>query len=261
MSDISVHTIREWAHEGGEIARHYFNAVKGNVKADNSIVTQADIEIEQMLRKRIKEHYPEHGIMGEEEGTHGIDREYIWCLDPLDGTEAFFLGLPVWGVSIGLLRHKQPYLGVVYLPATDECYWNDAQGAYWNDERIHVSQQTKLSRKNWFFIPSSAHLEYHMTLSGKVRSFGSFAAHLCYVARGIGTAALIGYWPHAWDIAAGMAILHAAGGVTVTLPDGEPLELSMLFDGNRSRKPILSAPPALVGELAKAIRAKDVSEQ
>lgn len=255
MSVIDIHQVCEWAREGGVIARHYFNSVKGERKADKSLVSQADIEIEEMLRAHISTTYPEHGIIGEEKGQQDIDREYLWCLDPIDGTEGFLCGLPVWGVSIGIFRNRVPYLGVVYLPATDDCYWNDENGAYWNNKPIHVSDKTTLEPTDWLINHSKTHLHYDVTFPGKMRSFGSFAAHLCYIARAIAPAALIGCCPSLWDIAAGMAILHAAGGITTTLPDGKPLDIGPMFDGSKSTQALLASSPALVSELVKYITA------
>jgi myo-inositol-1(or 4)-monophosphatase len=253
MNDIDMQQVCDWAREAGTIALNYFNKTKGERKADKTLVSQADIEMEQLLRERITAHYPEHGIMGEEEGIRDVDREFVWCLDPLDGTEAFLCGLPVWGTSIGILRNKQPYRGVVYLPLTNECYWNDAQGSYWNGNPIHVSNKTSLEPTDWIINHSRTHLDYDVTFPGKMRSFGSFAAHFCYVARASTPAALIGR-PQLWDAAAGMAILISAGGVITTLPHGEPLDTTHMFDSTKSEKPLLASPPSLVSDLVKYIK-------
>lgn len=256
MSDLDMKLVCEWAREGGAIARGYFNKVEGERKADKSLVSKADIEIEQILRERITATYPEHGIVGEEEGGQDIDKEFVWYLDPLDGTEGFLCGLPVWGVSIGILRNKEPYRGVVYLPATDDCYWNDDDGAYWNGKPIHVSTSTALQSTDWLINHSKTHLDYEVTFPGKMRSFGSFAAHFCYIARASAPAALIGCCPSLWDIAAGMAILHSAGGVTTTLPNGEALDIRPMLDGSKMNVPVLASPPALVGDLLRYIKVR-----
>ncbi|MCU0493727.1 MAG: inositol-phosphate phosphatase, partial [Chloroflexaceae bacterium] len=105
---VDIAEICAWARESGDIARGYFNNVARERKADTSVVTQADREIEAMLRVRLRERYPDHGVMGEEGGIGEIDREFVWSLDPLDGTAAFVAGLPLWCVSIGLLRRGEP---------------------------------------------------------------------------------------------------------------------------------------------------------
>lgn len=250
---IDMDRVRAWARAGGSIARGYFNSVSGERKSDQSLVSKADVEIEHMLRTLINETYPDHGIMGEEEGSQDVDREIVWCLDPLDGTEGFLCGLPVWGVSIGILRNREPYRGVVYLPATDDCYWNDAHGAYWNGTPIHVSEKTALEPSDWLINHSRTHLDYDVTFPGKMRSFGSFAAHFCYVARNSAPGALIGR-PQLWDAAAGIAILHAAGGVVTTLPDGAPLDMRRFFEQKKSDLPLLASPPVLVDDMVRYIK-------
>jgi len=256
VAEIDLSEVREWASAGGTIARHYFHAsVQQRRKADNSYVTQADVEIEQFLRARISERYPDHGIMGEEEGIGAIEREFVWSLDPLDGTDAFVAGLPVWGVSIGILREGVPYLGVIYLPLTDECYWNDSHGrAYCDDQLLAVSQNSELSAQDSIMVTSRAHNEYDISFPGKVRSLGSFAAHCCYVARGSVLGALLGY-PQLWDIAAGVAILHAAGGAAATL-SGQPLDTRPMLAGQKPPEPLLISTPALIEPLCNCIRVK-----
>jgi myo-inositol-1(or 4)-monophosphatase len=186
--------------------------------------------------------------MGEEQGIYNAGREFTWCLDPLDGTGAFVAGLPVWGVSIGLLRAGQPYLGVIYLPLMDECYWADATGpAYWDAAPIQVSDARSFDTGDWIAGPSRAHRNYRISFPGKLRALGSMAAYFCYVARGSALGALLGR-PHLWDIAAGMAILRAAGGLTVTL-NGQALDASTLLTGQICPEPVVLATPALVDEL------------
>lgn len=256
---IDIAEVCHWARLGGDIAQHYFhNVPEAHRKADNSSVTQADLEIETLLRERIQQRYPDHGIMGEEQGIGDIDREYVWSLDPLDGTDAFVSGLPVWAVSIGLLRAGKPYLGVINVPITGDCYWNDQQGhAYCNGQRIQVQNGTTLDRQDSILVTSRAHNEYTVSFPGKARSLGSFAAHFCYVARGSVVGALLGY-PQLWDIAAGVAILQAAGGVAVTL-SGAALDTRPMLDGSKPAEPLLIAPRALKDALLRYIHVKGSS--
>ncbi|MGO4406614.1 inositol monophosphatase family protein [Bosea sp. RAF48] len=89
-------------------------------KADQSFVTATDRAIEKRLRERIEAAYPDHGILGEEFGSYGLDREFVWVIDPIDGTAAFIAGIPVYGILIGVARAARPWLGVMDLPATRE---------------------------------------------------------------------------------------------------------------------------------------------
>ena len=83
-------------------------------------VTVADRAGEAAMRSLINLHYPRHGIIGEEYGSERPDAEYVWVLDPIDGTRAFITGVPVWGILIGLLRDRVPMLGMMHQPFTDE---------------------------------------------------------------------------------------------------------------------------------------------
>jgi len=248
VSEIDIAEVREWARESGELARGYFNNVRRERKADRSWVTQADLEIEQLLRERIAARYPGHGIMGEEQGVGDVGREFVWCLDPIDGTGAFVSGLPLWGISIGLLRAGRPYAGVVYLPLLDDCYAVDAGGpAFRNDEPLAVRPPGPVDSTDWIAVGSYTHRDYRITFPGKVRALSSVAADCCYVARGSAYGAVIGR-AKLWDLAAGLAILAAAGGAAVGL-SGAPLDLAPLLDGRKLPEPILIGHPDTLPEL------------
>lgn len=118
----------ELADASGQIARRYYRAgVSVDTKADDSPVTQADREAEACLREMITARFPDHGIIGEEFGSGGTDREFVWILDPIDGTKAFITGRPTFGTLIGLLHHGVPILGVIDHPALHE-RWIGAAG-------------------------------------------------------------------------------------------------------------------------------------
>jgi fructose-1,6-bisphosphatase/inositol monophosphatase family enzyme len=255
MSGFDIEELIGWAKAGGRIALGHFNRVVAERKADRSLVTAADREVEVYLREQIARRYPGHGIMGEELGAQATEREFVWLLDPIDGTGVFLGGLPTWCVSLGLVRAGQPYLGVVYLPVSDDCYAADERGAYWNGAPIQVSDHTRIDRNDWIALPSAAHLDFELSFPGKMRAFGSIAAHLCYVARGSAVASLQG-GPGGgmlWDVAAGLAILRAAGGIAQTL-DGAPLDTLAMLGGARDEAPWLATTPALAAQVAAGIR-------
>ena len=238
--------VEAWAREAGAIGRGYYNAVEVRRKADRSVVTAADIEIEQLLRARIRAAYPEHGILGEEGSQIDLDAEYLWALDPIDGTGAFVSGLPIWGISIGLLQRGHPVLGCFYMPALDEWYTADLTGpALFNGVPIEVMRDNLLDSEAWICVPSNIHRRYAIDYPGKVRSLGSMAAYLCYVARGTAAGALVGR-PKLWDIAAGMAILERAGGGARLLRSQAPLDLRPMLTGHSAPEPVVvGSPPAL----------------
>lgn len=109
------------ADEAGKLAlRHFRNGLSVEHKADDSPVTIADRMIETYLRERIAEHFPDHGIYGEEHGVEGLDRRFVWVVDPIDGTKSFVTGHPLFGGLMALLEEGRPRLGQIDMPATGE---------------------------------------------------------------------------------------------------------------------------------------------
>ena len=246
---VEVNVVREWARQAGEIALGYFNRVEGTRKADRSLVSDADLEIEDLLAGLIRTAHPDHGIIGEE-GTKEIHGDYIWAVDPLDGTRSFLSGLPVWGISIGLIWRGQPWLGVVHLPLLDEWYYSasPAAGAFWNDQPIHCPFSQGLDEDSLLCVPADVHLRYSISFPGVIRGLGSAAAHLCYVARGNAMAVFLDR-AHLWDIAAGAAILKAAGGTLWYLEGTGDVLAGDLLDQGTLLKPLLGAHPSVIDQL------------
>ena len=116
------------ADAAGENLRRYFRQNLGfDDKADESPVTIADRETETIMRDMIAETFPGHGIIGEEHGAERADAEFVWVLDPIDGTKAFISGMPIFGTLIALLRGGRPLLGIIDQPVSRE-RWTGARG-------------------------------------------------------------------------------------------------------------------------------------
>lgn len=249
---MNLEQVRTWARDGGQIALHYYNAVEAQRKPDHSFVTAADVEIEALLRARIREAYPEHGILGEEDRPYSTDAEYVWAIDPIDGTGSFVDGVPIWGISIGLLRYGEPVFGTFHMPAVNEWYEVDFDGPpLFNGQPIKVRTTDILDTEASIYTPSNAHRRYTIRYPGKVRALGSTAAHMCYVARGKAIGALLG-WPKLWDIAAALAILRRAGG-DARLLSGAPLNLRSMLNGSYPPEPVIVGSPPALHELSERI--------
>ena len=136
----------EASREAGEVALRYFERdVLVEWKSDQTPVTVADREGERLLRTKIEERFPGHGIVGEEFGVVREHAPYRWILDPIDGTQSFIRGVPLWGVMIGVEQDGEPVLGVVHFPALKETVWARAGGgAWWNGKRARVSSVARL---------------------------------------------------------------------------------------------------------------------
>lgn len=110
-----------WVQEAGAVAHAYYihRSLSIEVKGDGSPVTKADKETEETLRRRLQSLGSRFGIVGEEFGNEGTDRDQVWVIDPIDGTRAFTRGLPYWSLLLALMEKGQPVLGIQYSPALD----------------------------------------------------------------------------------------------------------------------------------------------
>ena len=105
---------------GQEILKYFRQSLNIEDKADTSPVTQGDKNSERVMREMLKERFPDHGIVGEEYGMENEDAEFVWVLDPIDGTKSFISGLPLFGTLIALLHKGRPVVGVINQPYTKE---------------------------------------------------------------------------------------------------------------------------------------------
>ncbi len=200
------------------------------------LVTEADKLAEAEVLKVLKRHLPQHQILAEESGSLGnTDSEFLWAIDPLDGTTNYAHGLPLAATSVGLIVDGVPLVGAVYNPFSDELFRAaTGLGATCNRRPIQVSSTMELSKS--LLITGFAYdrretndnnyAEFcHLThLTQGVRRLGCASMDLAGVACG----RLDGYWERGiqpWDMAAGIVILREAGG-KVTAYDGSPLNIA-----------------------------------
>ncbi len=134
------------AERAGSVALSYFRQkILIEMKENMTPVTVADKKTEEFIRNEIAQRYSEHGILGEEFENSGLDREFVWTIDPIDGTRSFIRGIPLWGTLLGLLHRGEPVLGVMVLPAINETYSAaHGLGAFCNGVPIHASPVHKL---------------------------------------------------------------------------------------------------------------------
>jgi histidinol phosphatase-like enzyme (inositol monophosphatase family) len=132
----------------GKITLEYFQANPSvKLKPDQSVVTEADQRAEQALRKLIRSRFPGHSVVGEEYGVDSTSSDYTWILDPIDGTQSFVHGVPLYGVLVGLEYRGEAVLGVINCPAVDDMvYAAVGVGSYWNGRRARVSETAVLQQ-------------------------------------------------------------------------------------------------------------------
>lgn len=144
-----LHTAIGFAQEAGEVTlQHFGGVIAADAKGDGSPVTVADREAESLLRRRIAERWPEHGILGEEMGSVRDDAELCWIVDPIDGTRSFMRGVPLYGVLVGVeSRIEGPLVGVAHFPALGETVAaGRGLGCRWNGRPCQVSGVGALER-------------------------------------------------------------------------------------------------------------------
>ena len=209
------------ALEAGSILMRHYRRVAVEYKGAFDTVTAADRAAERFVVGRIRAQFPAHAIVAEEGGSHQGDGEFVWYVDPLDGTTNFLHGLGRFCVSIGLWDRGEGLVGVVYDPLHNDLYTAESgSGAYLNHRRIRVSEQADFKRGLYATgFPSSIrgtnpNLHYFhqvaMVTHG-VRRIGSAALDLCTVAQGH----FEGFWEiglKPWDVGGGLVILSEAGG-------------------------------------------------
>ncbi len=219
----------ELARLAGKIALDYFERAEVSWKADDSMVTDADVAIQTWLEEEIAAAFPEDGILGQEGRTRRAgrsDARDVWVLDPVDGTNNFGRGIPGFAISIGVLRDGLPRAGTVYDPVSGQLFTASAgQGAWLNGRRLRI-EPTPLGSRSLFAIRAPFGPEVpafvHAWLGRyRLRRVGSTALHLCYAALGA-LAFVHDHRASLWDVAGAAAVLLEAGGV-LTTPDGAAL--------------------------------------
>jgi len=223
------------AREAGALLIEYFDKhIKIEYKGEADLVTAADRKSEALIRERIRSLWPDHDVLGEEEGLRDTGSEYRWYVDPLDGTTNFAHGYPVFCVSMALQHKSEMIAGLCFDPTRNEMFTAEkGKGAFLNGAPIHVSKIAKLSESlvATGFPSHKRHKNpniyfYHqITLrTHGVRRAGSAALDLCSVACG----RFDGFWEfnlNPWDTAAGVLMVEEAGG-QVSDFSGGPFQLN-----------------------------------
>jgi len=212
----------------GDILASYFNGHFAIDSKDDSplgvdIVTDADRESEETILSEIRREFPQHDILTEETETVLTGAEWLWIVDPLDGTVNFAHGFPHFCISIAVAHQRELVCGTIYDPLKKERFWAACnRGAYLNGSRLTVSPAKELIKslvatgfpydKAYSPVNNVAEFSRVITRIQGIRRAGSAALDLAYVAAG----RLDGFWElklKAWDMAAGMLLVHQAGGL------------------------------------------------
>ncbi len=245
-----LETVKNIAVQAGDFLRENFGKVGSIIsKGDRNLATDLDSKAEEMIVSGLSKEFPSFGILGEEKTRVDTDNEYLWIVDPLDGTHNFIRGIDIFGVSIGLWHKDKFTLGVVYMPKDKELYYAEAgKGAYKNGERIEVSKVAELKQSSGCFDSSIRYspgimLEVLGRLSKDVfniRMFGSSVRTLTYLAEGR-IDFTVEFHDRPWDFAGSVCIIEEAGGAFKSLNGRDPTPKTIGYiASNKNIYPLLS---------------------
>lgn len=222
------------AREAGRIHLKYFQTdIQIETKTTPfDLVTIADTESEQVIVDTIRKYFPEHNFLAEENSYEKTNSEFTWIIDPLDGTNNFASGLPIFCTSIALAKKDELILGVIYDATRNELFYAEkGKGAFLNAKPIHVSSQDKLQRAiliTGFYYDRGQQMRdtleniqkfFSESILG-LRRLGAAALDMCYIASGRAS----GFWEfilNPWDFAAGKLLVEEAGGKVTNQRGGE----------------------------------------
>ena len=226
MSEELARLAAEAARTGANVLLQRFRdrSLVAEVKAENDLVSAADRESEEAIVDFLGKHLPEHQILSEEAGVLGPeDSGYQWIVDPLDGTNNFLQGLPIWGVSVACRRGQEILAGAILDPLGDNLFVASRRGgASWNGERMKVSAHPALRGAflaTGYPFRAKGALEVYLKIFGSVfvqarsiRRCGAASLDLAYTAAGIYDG-FFEFRLSAWDLAAGILRFRDSGGL------------------------------------------------
>jgi myo-inositol-1(or 4)-monophosphatase len=224
------------ATASGETILPFFRTSLGienkNTGRDLDPVTEADRAAEAVMRRMITENFPQHGIVGEEFGSERADAEYVWVLDPIDGTKSFIAGLPIWGTLIALMHHGTPVFGMMHQPYIGERFSGDSGSAIYNGpsgkRNLAVRKCASLAEATLFTtsprLMNAADRAQFEQVETEVRlsRYGGDCYAYCMLAAGH-LDLIIETELKPYDVAALIPIVNGAGGI-ITTWDGKPAQ-------------------------------------
>lgn len=231
MSDYLALAEKAAREAGRFLAERFHGSLKIEKKGQINLVTDADLQSEELIKRIILSEFPDHGFKAEEGTETGTDSEYLWLVDPLDATTNYAHGFPIYCVSIALLKNGEIITGCIYNPNLDECFTAEpGKGAFLNGERISVSRTESLDDS---LLATGFPYDIRESDDNNLREFAAFATSARAVRRA-GSAALDaayvacgrldGFWEFKlapWDIAAGILLIKEAGGKVSSWKGGE----------------------------------------
>ena len=243
--------LHELALASGDFIRPLFGShdVAIELKADQTPVTAADRGAEELMRAMIAKRFPAHGVLGEEFGNDRIDAEFVWVLDPIDGTKSFATACPLFGTLIALLHHGQPVLGCIHQPILNQLVVGDGTATTLNGKPVRLREPAGLGSAT-LLVSDSLSVSKHQSaagwndLCGRVRMLRTWGDCYGYLLLATGWADIMGDpIMSPWDIAALVPVIRGAGGVITDWQGRDPM----------GAKSTLAAHPKLHAEVLRVL--------
>ena len=231
-------TAKEFAIAGGDYALTHQAKVVSDCKGGDyrDVVTNIDLAIDAMLRERITEHFPDHGFHSEESHDDNMAAEYVWAIDPIDGTSNYARNIPHYSCCVSVLKNKKVIVSAIYNPVTKECFEFGEDGqAYCNSDLISVSDIRELKHSYVNFHPgrkeelrewAGSTVVSLLNSAKKTNNLASSGLDLCFLAAGRMDVVIYGTLS-TMDIAGAIAIVRASGGEVYNYDSREPVDFSV----------------------------------
>ena len=227
LAEIAVRAV-DFARQAGTVLTRYFGQtleVEYKDSEQRDPVTNADKESQDLLKQAISEHFPDHSVLGEEDEEDDTPaQDFVWVLDPLDGTRNYLSGLPVYACSIGVMYRGAPVVGALFIPWPSEgggvvIHAAIGGGAFIEQNRISIADTEGPKGNSLATFPASFGGTYRFRKSardsvGEVRVTGSIAYEMAMAAKGTVQYSVLTA-PHLWDVAGGAVIVAEAGGLVM----------------------------------------------
>ncbi len=229
--------IKELAEKSSEVILPYFanHDVIVEQKSDESPVTIADRKAEEVMRDLIADRYPGHGVIGEEYGNENVDAEFVWVLDPIDGTKSFAAACPLFGTLIALQHNGEPVLSAIHMPALKQLLIGDGKRAMLNDKRVRVRSTKTLAdaillTTDILFVEEYRDFAKFEKLMRQVKLFRTWGDCYAYFSLATGWCDIaLDPIMEVWDIQALVPVIRGAGGVITAWDGSDPVNANSII--------------------------------
>jgi fructose-1,6-bisphosphatase/inositol monophosphatase family enzyme len=253
---VDIEDIKKIVVEAGQMAMLYYGKVTRSLKADLSVVTEADVALENFFKLALTSLAPCYGYLGEEtEETREPQKgeSHYWIVDALDGSRAFSARMPLWTPAVCLMRNDQPVAGAAFNPTTGELFWCDEEGpAYCNDEPLHPAFSAEMKPNTFILGTTNHHRTFKIDFPGRIYSLGAPIYQMCLVAKGSAQAFFFDPAVNLWDLAFPSLLLEKTGGILV-YASGRPVDLVELMDRSQIKEPIFAGGSEMIELLRRQI--------